>query len=222
MKFLAMLEDSNVTNSVSTAKVYVPLDGTAKSLCGAVICVGSETPDETTAPRTWTCGGVISVSGHLYALSVAHPLGKEIESGEIKSDVGYLSQRVPKGPVARKWKLMGHVANSALSGSTTKEEDSDWMLIDVNEEFMLPNTITLEDQQILTLTYNDADQQEQSEPTSEDLCILYTSHGAFTGVASDDETYLMIGAAGFSTFKIFLDSPLRMSFADLISCLIPC
>jgi hypothetical protein len=186
------------------------------TLCGALVRMMSRGDQGESQLRTWTCGGIIHVNGVPYALTTAHPLiHNNLTNGQdgvgttrpsVINDVfpSYylpLSGKLKGMKAGQSWQTLGRVYHHAMSNSDLVPANCDWLLIDIANDYRLPNFAA------------DFDQHASPKLRSVSIC---TWRGSLPAKLLTGISFIILGQSSFKAMKLLLDRPMSKSALDLL------
>lgn len=212
--FLGLVEAYSAFQPAPSTSVQI-VKTRAETLCGSLIETGMGIHATSANAPTWTFGGLVSVQDRIYGLTVAHPyeLRQSHDSrnwrGKEKSAAGVASYDLPDYEKARDhgaqlvsdWQHLGCIEISMLSDSKTIPDNSDWMLIDVEQTKMLPNLGITHDSTRTIMLGQAPGKLPLAGFTG---CFIMTHRGNIRGVVTRDEEFVTIGGSNFQTITVEL------------------
>ncbi|MCJ1397732.1 hypothetical protein MMC11_000928 [Xylographa trunciseda] len=186
-----------------------------------------------------TLGGIIIVDDKPYGLTVAHPvsmiapqksdkpgfeanwesshdvrniLGEKHDRNIFTSYEDFTEQLY--GPRTHLFRSLGSISAMAYSnqlGSINVPQNSDWMLVSIELDMMVPNLVQgklSSSPQLIQDIVTQAELSTKENATAELPCTVVTAHGAIQARLSHDSSMLEIGGSSFQAKRVGLDHPL--------------
>jgi hypothetical protein len=201
--------DSPLTHSAEGMKIVVKLrdDLEAASMMGVVAFMQAEHLNEAYFPAC-TLGGIISVGGIIYALTVAHSTFRTVTG----ADTRYTGHALKSCGQMESYEWSGNEESEYASGSnntplhpTQHIPAADWMLIRLQEEFVLPNLFKIFDSEF---PYEVSGYFRNSELLDDEVWVCGGITGTQIGILNTTPSSILYGQVLYDVLFIALEFPL--------------